>query len=541
MATKSKVDYGLIALRVFASLLIFAGLVVLLQSIINFKDAQYFVTDLFPRRFSAPFVRNVTEYMGNWVFSGRGEEHDEGFEEVYGCKPFPAEAEDLLRELQPLKQLDFGETAEEDEITQALVARRVIRYLNKGYRFFIVRGEDIIYRDNDLIPRPLKDLNTVADLKEITPAKQRMSDEAFRAPGDELSIYVTVADYYYADFNLGLLMIFCALIGFILCMAGINILERFAGRKIIGEYKRIRYFNKNFVQMILAVFLVSSFNITALVQYVWNQNRLTDFFESGGALSAVYTGTLVYVITALWTITKVGSGFNIAEQNAELLRQTKTDLISNVTHDIATPLTSIIGYVQLLEGDESLSEDALSYVKALKNKAYRLKRIISDLFDLSKYSTGIGLETEKIDMAELLKQTLAEMQDEIESSGHRISAAYPPGPLCINADGNKMYRVFQNLIDNALKYTMPDTAIKILLTSTGKKAVFTIENTASYQMHFNEDEVLERFVRGDKSRTEEGSGLGLSIAETFTRACGGDLKVNIDGDIFRVTVVFKRV
>jgi signal transduction histidine kinase len=144
-------------------------------------------------------------------------------------------------------------------------------------------------------------------------------------------------------------------------------------------------------------------------------------------------------------------------------------------------------------------------------------------------------------MVELINQTLAEMEDTIEKSGLEIKKKIPDTAVYINADGNKMYRVFQNLVDNALKYTKPGTPIVIEVNVNGKKGSFKIRNTASYEMNFTGEDVLERFVRGDSSRTEEGTGLGLSIAETFTKACGGDFNVKIDGNQFIVGVEFKRI
>jgi signal transduction histidine kinase len=266
--------------------------------------------------------------------------------------------------------------------------------LNKGYRFFITQGDRIVYQDNDLIARDLKSLVSVEDIREKTPEKQIMTQVSRDPAAFGYKTYVTIAGYYYADYNLGFVMVLCASAGFVLCMFGIILLERLAGRKISKGRKRIQYFNKGFIETILAVFLVSSFNITAIIQYVWAEYQLTDFFESGKAMHVAYAGAGLYIIVALWTITKVGAGLNIAEQNADILKKMKTDLIANVAHDIATPLTSIIGYVELLEQEESLSKEAKDYVDVLKSKSQRLKNILSDLFDLSKISTENNLTTE---------------------------------------------------------------------------------------------------------------------------------------------------
>ena len=232
---------------------------------------------------------------------------------------------------------------------------------------------------------------------------------------------------------------------------------------------------------------------------------------------------------------------NIAEQNANILKKMKTDLIANVSHDMKTPLTSIIGYVDLLEQEENLSDEAKGYIEVLKNKSDRLKNIISDLFDLSVGSSGnSGVLIEKLDLTQLVQQALAEMEDAILKSGFEIIEQLPETCVFINADGNKIYRVFQNILDNALKYSLSGTPVWISLIVVGKKASLSIQNTSSYEMHFNEIDVLEKYVRGDHLKVDDGIGLGLSIAETFAKACGGELKVKIDGDQFIVTVEFKK-
>lgn len=219
--------------------------------------------------------------------------------------------------------------------------------------------------------------------------------------------------------------------------------------------------------------------------------------------------------------------------------RTKTALITNVSHDLKTPLTSIITYIDLLQKEE-LGEAAMDYVTILAQKSERLKSIVSDLFDLSKSAAGsIPLEMEKLDMHRLLEQTIADMQDKISASDLVIKTRFPESELYIFSDGKKLYRVFQNLIDNALKYSMPGSRIYVSLAKEDGKAIACVRNTSSYEMEFTPEEILQRFYRGDKSRSGDGSGLGLSIAESFTRACGGDFQLDIDGDLFKVTISFE--
>jgi signal transduction histidine kinase len=216
----------------------------------------------------------------------------------------------------------------------------------------------------------------------------------------------------------------------------------------------------------------------------------------------------------------------------------KIALVTNVSHDLKTPLTSIISYIDLLSKEE-LSETAEDYVKVLQAKADRLKNIVTDLFDLAKSTSGdIAMEYDVIDLKKLMEQTLAEMGDQIEASSQTIKTKFPDTQVNIKTDGKKLYRVFQNVIDNALKYSMKGTRVYIDLEMAGKQAVATVKNTASYEMNFTEEEILQRFTRGDQARTQEGSGLGLSIAESFTKVCGGNFEVKLDGDQFKVIITF---
>lgn len=241
-------------------------------------------------------------------------------------------------------------------------------------------------------------------------------------------------------------------------------------------------------------------------------------------------------------INNIADGFECAVQKAVKAEKMRTELITNVSHDLKTPLTSIIGYVDLLEGVEQLPTEAKDYVAVIKTKAERLKHIISDLFDLSKSSSGnVELEMENLDLKKLLEQTLADMEDSINASQRTIKSDFPYNPVMIHADGKKMYRVLQNIIDNSLKYSMDSTRIFIVLKQVNQKAIVEIKNIAAYEMDFEADEILERFTRGDKNRATEGSGLGLSIARSFTEACGGRLDIVVDGDQFKVIIEFDTI
>jgi signal transduction histidine kinase len=242
------------------------------------------------------------------------------------------------------------------------------------------------------------------------------------------------------------------------------------------------------------------------------------------------------------TYEAIDRGFNDSLEEQMKAERMKIQLVTNVSHDLKTPLTSIISYADLLSKDETLTETSRDYVSILIDKSNRLKNIVADLFDLAKSTSGdILLELEAIDLKKLIEQTLADMGDEIEKSSLQFKVKLPETPVIVMADGKKMYRVFQNLFDNTLKYALQGTRVFINLESVNQMAKVSIKNTAGYEMEFTADEILQRFSRGDASRTTEGSGLGLSIAESFTQVCGGRFLLNVDGDLFKVMLQFDEV
>lgn len=240
------------------------------------------------------------------------------------------------------------------------------------------------------------------------------------------------------------------------------------------------------------------------------------------------------------TFDEINDGINEGLEEQMRAERMKINLVTNVSHDLKTPLTSIISYVELLSYDETLSAESRDYVSILAEKSDRLKHIVADLFDLAKATSGnIPLDIEELDLKKLVEQTVADMQDKIDSSGVIMKLTLPGSPIMADNDGKKLYRVLQNIFDNALKYSVEKTRVFIEIASENGFAEITVKNTASYEMDFTADEVLQRFNRGDKSRTTDGSGLGLSIAQSFTIACGGDFDVKIDGDLFKVTIKLK--
>ena len=216
----------------------------------------------------------------------------------------------------------------------------------------------------------------------------------------------------------------------------------------------------------------------------------------------------------------------------------KVELITNVSHDLKTPLTSIISYAELLKQEDGLPEAARDYVHILSDKAKRLQTMVQDVFEVSKATTGnLRVDVKPLDFAKLLRQTLADMAEDIEESGLALKPRLPDAPVWIAADGDRLYRVFQNLIGNALKYSLPGSRVYLDLTVEGLQATAMVRNTSKEELPDGVD-LTERFVRGDESRTDGGSGLGLSIARTFTEACGGAFSVQTQADLFTAAVSF---
>ena len=215
----------------------------------------------------------------------------------------------------------------------------------------------------------------------------------------------------------------------------------------------------------------------------------------------------------------------------------KVELIANVSHDLKTPLTSILSYAELLR-QEPLEGAAADYARIIDEKAQRLRTMVQDVFEVSKAaSSQLPVDLERLDLGKLLRQTLADMADPIEKSGLTVRTDLPEGEVPIVADGKRLYRVFQNLIQNALQYSLPGSRIYLQLTTGEGRAEASLRNTSRQELPAGVD-FTARFVRGDESRTDGGSGLGLSIARSFTEACGGELTVETVADLFTVHVTF---
>lgn len=219
----------------------------------------------------------------------------------------------------------------------------------------------------------------------------------------------------------------------------------------------------------------------------------------------------------------------------------KVELITNVSHDLKTPLTSMIGCIDLLKQVEELPKEAQDYVNLLSRKAAKLREMIQDVFDMAKAASGgQGFVMEKLDMARLIRQTMADMQDRIEASGLLFRVKIEEGELLFLGDSKKMYRVYQNLLENTLKYSMAKSRVYVTVEEENGWIRTSVKNTSACEMEFTAEEIEERFTRGDKSRSTEGNGLGIAIAKSFSEACKGKFVVTVDGDLFKVETEFRK-
>ena len=238
-------------------------------------------------------------------------------------------------------------------------------------------------------------------------------------------------------------------------------------------------------------------------------------------------------------INDISRGFENAIQEGIKSERLKTELITNVSHDIKTPLTSIINYVDLLKKEELNNEKAKEYVEILDNKSQRLKKLIEDLVEASKASSGnVKLNIEKININELIKQSTGEFEDKFKNKNLDIITTIPKEIIYINADNRYMYRIIENLFSNISKYALDNSRVYIDVKKEFDKVKIDVKNISKEKLNISADELMQRFVRGDKSRNTEGSGLGISISKSLTEIQKGIFDLQIDGDLFKVHLEF---
>ncbi|NKF07369.1 HAMP domain-containing histidine kinase [Clostridium gasigenes] len=236
-------------------------------------------------------------------------------------------------------------------------------------------------------------------------------------------------------------------------------------------------------------------------------------------------------------INDMGSGLENSIEERLKSERMKSELITNVSHDLKTPLTSILNYVDLLKKEDVMPEHLNDYIEILDQKSKRLKVLIEDLFEAAKATSGtVELNIEKIQLNQLLTQSIAEMEGKVTEANLDMKVNFPENKIYINADGKKLFRVFENLISNIVKYSLKGTRVYIDLYTNEEYAYVTFKNISAYELSFEVGEITERFKRGDDSRSEEGSGLGLSIAKGLVEIQGGEFVIQTDGDLFKAIV-----
>ncbi|EQB3123753.1 histidine kinase dimerization/phospho-acceptor domain-containing protein, partial [Clostridium botulinum] len=302
------------------------------------------------------------------------------------------------------------------------------------------------------------------------------------------------------------------------------------------------------IHNIIVASIVAIIYIVLLIRYLFKKaDYLNEILKATEEMSY---GNLDYVIkengeSALGkiahNINNMKDGYKKSLEEQVKSERLKTELITNVSHDLKTPLTSIINYIDLLKKEDLSKDEINGYISVLDRKSKRLKSLIEDLFEASKMSSGaVELNIEKINVTALLKQSIAEFEEKITKSSLELKFKYDNNKTYANLDGKKTWRVFENLINNIIKYSQPNTRVYIDLIETNTKIIITMKNISRYEMDFSADEIFERFKRGDKARNTDGSGLGLAIAKSISELQDGSLNIIIDGDLFKVIVEFNK-
>lgn len=304
--------------------------------------------------------------------------------------------------------------------------------------------------------------------------------------------------------------------------------------------------NRAMMPSILALLLLIAGLVILILQKRF-YGLIKDIFSISNRLEAISTGNTEAelklrkssLLAQMAThIMDVEQGIDAAVENTLRANKMRVELITNVSHDLKTPLTSIINYADLL-CEENLPAPAGDYALSLRQKAYRLKSMVQDVFELSKATSGnLPMEKTRLDLTKLMHQTLADMDERIQESTLTFKTNICNTPLMIEADGEKLYRIFQNLIVNALQYSLENSRVYIDVVQQDENACVWIKSISRQELDFDPKEIVERFVRADASRTTEGSGLGLSIVQSFTEACGGTFSIDLNADLFTAFVSF---
>ena len=309
------------------------------------------------------------------------------------------------------------------------------------------------------------------------------------------------------------------------------------------------------ISIILACFVWSGIGFLILIAFwIWAYYKLLQYNKKlqkiNEALRNIYEGNPnvklneeelegTLKIMAKY-INDIAGGFTNAIEQSLKSERLKTELITNVSHDIKTPLTSIINYVDLLKKEDIQNAQIEQYIAVLDKKSQRLKKLIEDLVEASKVSSGnVKLNMEVINLKELLNQSIGEFEDKLEKKNLKIEMDLPNENVLIKADNRYLYRVIENVFSNISKYALEGSRVYIKLEKQKEEVYLEFKNISKDKLNISAEELMQRFVRGDKSRYTEGSGLGLSIAKSLTELQGGKFKINIDGDLFKVVIKWK--
>lgn len=316
---------------------------------------------------------------------------------------------------------------------------------------------------------------------------------------------------------------------------------------IIGFLLTIAIMNSRNTTILFNMILLAALGITTF--YILCK-KLEQLNKIQNALKSIYDGDTniqlnpdelkgVLKQMAIYIEDIAGGLSNAVEQSLKSERL-KTELITNVSHDIKTPLTSIINYVDLLKKEKMPNEKATEYLMILDNKSQRLKKLTEDLVEASKASSGnIKLNIEKLNVKELIKQVSGEFEDRFKEKELEEITTFPEQDIFIKADGRYMYRVLENVYSNVAKYALENTRVYVDVVKNKHTVEIQMKNISKQELNISADELMQRFVRGETSRNTEGSGLGLSIASSLTELQGGQFNIHLDGDLFKVTIGFE--
>lgn len=315
---------------------------------------------------------------------------------------------------------------------------------------------------------------------------------------------------------------------------------------LISVYRHSMY-DSSAIQWTWLIYIITQFAALFIVLYIIKDtNRMIH------GVKEITKGNLDYKVEvnekiSLYKelsegINHIGDGLKAAVETSLKDERMKTELITNVSHDLKTPLTSIINYINLLKTEKMPTPEAEHYVEVLDSKAWRLRQLTEDLVEAAKATSGnIELEMMPLAFDELMKQALGEFEDKFAEKDLTVISHYPEAPAVVMADGRRMFRIIENVLQNAYKYALPGTRIYADLSNIDGTVTFTLKNISAAPLNIGADELMERFTRGDSARTTEGSGLGLSIAKDLTRLQEGTFEIVLDGDLFKVIIQFSEL